>query len=133
MWLLNIFLAYFLMCFLILLWVVVMAISNLIKRHQEAVTLTRPGAQTVSGGYAQEGTPGVFIIQAVAQQLQSKDLRNLPPGQNATDWRNFWSLVELKIKDKITIAGQTFTLQSVSDWPQGGFYSAQGSKVSDTL
>lgn len=133
MLLIDIFYTYLALCLIIFAGVLFMAISNVIRRHQEAVTLTRPGAETVVGGYAQEGTPGAFTIQAVVQPLQPKELRNLPPGQNATDWRNVWSLVELRIKDQITILGETFVLQNAVSWQQGGFYQAQGVKVSDII
>lgn len=110
-----------------------MAIKNVVIRYQKPVSLARPNASSVLAGYAQPGTDTTTTIQAAVQPLSAKELRDLPPGQNAIDWRNFWSLSELRIKDKITVGGITYRLKNAVYWPEGEFWQGQGSKVSDTL
>lgn len=98
------------------------------------MTRSRPGTATRSGGYAKPGTPTTKTILAHVQPLSPKEIRDLPPGQNAIDWRNFWSTTdELLIKDSITTGGITYRLKSVIFWDEGEFWQGQGSKVSDTI
>ena len=112
-----------------------MAVKSVIIRHQKTVTLSRPSAETVTNGYAVPGTPTVDTsFLAAVQPLSPKELRNLPPGQNASDWRSFWSLSEMKLKDIITAPdGNQYVIQSRIYWDDGEFWQAQGSKVHDTL
>jgi hypothetical protein len=62
-----------------------------------------------------------------------EQLRNLPPGQNSSDWRNVWSMQQLLIKDRIQIDGQWFIVQREEEWVEGQFWHGQASIIRDTL
>jgi hypothetical protein len=84
--------------------------------------------------YLKKGTPATTTIQAHVQPLSPKEIRDLPPGQNAIDWRNVWSTTDdLLIGDIITVGGISYRLKSAIYWEEGEFYQGQGSKVSDTI
>ena len=111
-----------------------MPVKDVIRRRQINVTLSRPASKAVSKGFAQPATLTTSTIKAHVQPLSPKEKRDLPPGQNAIDWRNFWSyLSDLKINDRITTGGVTYLIKNVIFWDEGEFYQAQGSKVSDTI
>lgn len=111
-----------------------MSVKSVIIRRQKSVTRSRPGAVTISDGKGQKASPSVTIIQAHVQPLSPKQIRDLPPGQNAIDWRNVWSTTDdLLINDVILSKGISYRLKSAIFWEEGEFYSAQGSKVSDTI
>ncbi len=111
-----------------------MSVKSVIIRRQKAVSRSRPGAAIRAGGYAKKGIPTVTTIQAHVQPLSPKEIRDLPPGQNAVDWRNVWSTTDdLLINDTITTGGVSYRLKNAIFWEEGEFYQAQGSKVSDTI
>ena len=111
-----------------------MPVKDVIRKRQINVTLGRPASKTVAGGYAQAAALSTSTIKAHVQPLSPKEKRDLPPGQNAIDWRNVWSyLSELKINDRITTGGVTYLIKNVIYWDEGEFWQAQGSKVSDTI
>ncbi len=111
-----------------------MSVKSVIIRRQKAVSRTRRAAGTISGGFGQAGTPTTTTIQAHVQPLSPKEIRDLPPGQNAIDWRNFWSTTDdLVIDDVIAVNGISYRLKNAIFWEEGEFYQGQGSKVSDTV
>jgi hypothetical protein len=111
-----------------------MSVKSVIIRRQKPVQRSRPGVATIVDGKGQKPTPTTTTIQAHVQPLTPKQIRDLPPGQNAIDWRNIWSTTDnLIIKDVITTGGISYRLKSVIFWEEGEFYHGQGSKVFDTL
>ena len=106
---------------------------DVIKRRAKPYNLTRLGTPTIVDGIATPGTPTVTEIQAVQQPMTAKELRNLPPGQNAGEWRNIWSEDEMKLTDTISINGLTFTVQRVALWEDGPFYIANANRTEDVL
>ena len=111
-----------------------MSVKSVIIRRQKSVQRSRPGAEVNLAGYIQKATPTTTTIQAHVQPLSPKEIRDLPPGQNAIDWRNIWSTTDdLLVNDVITTGGIAYRLKSAIFWEEGEFYQAQGSKVSDTL
>ena len=112
-----------------------MSVKSVIIRRQKPVQRSRPGTETNVGGYIQKPTPTTTTIQAHVQPLSPKQIRDLPPGQNAIDWRNIWTVEpnDILINDVITSGGIAYRLKSAIHWEEGEFYQGQGSKVSDTL
>lgn len=111
-----------------------MSVKSVIIRRQKPVQRSRPGVETNVGGFIQKATPTTTTIQAHVQPLSPKEIRDLPPGQNAIDWRNVWSATDdLLINDVITVGGISYRLKSAIFWEEGEFYHGQGSKVSDTI
>jgi hypothetical protein len=111
-----------------------MSVKSVIIRRQKPVQRSRPGAETNVGGFIQKATPTTTTIQAHVQPLSPKEIRDLPPGQNAIDWRNVWSTTDdLLINDVITTGGISYRLKSAIFWEEGEFYHGLGSKVSDTI
>ena len=111
-----------------------MSVKSVIIRRQKSVQRSRPGAETNVDGFIQKATPATKTIQAHVQPLSPKEMRDLPPGQNAIDWRNVWSTTDdLLINDVITVGGVAYRLKSAIYWEEGEFWHAQGSKVFDTL
>lgn len=110
-----------------------MSSADVIRFRSQKYTVQRPTAPTVTDGYAIPNTPTTVTIDAHVQPLDTKELRNLPPGQNGSDWRNIWSLQLIRIRDRILIEGNYYTLQSEATWVQGAFWRAQVVRVMDQL
>ena len=111
-----------------------MSVKSVIIRRQKSVQRSRPGSDVKTGLYIAKGTPTITTIQAHVQPLSPKEIRDLPSGQNAIDWRNIWSTTDdLLINDVITVGGIAYRLKSAIFWEEGEFYQGQGSKVSDTI
>lgn len=112
-----------------------MSVKSVIIRRQKSVQRSRPGAESNIGGFIQKATSITTTIQAHVQPLSPKEVRDLPPGQNAIDWRNIWTIEpsDLLINDVITVGGISYRLKSAIYWEEGEFYHGQGSKVSDTI
>lgn len=105
---------------------------DVIKRRATPYTLTRPSTPTIVDGISTPGTPGSVEIEAYAQQMTAKQLRDLPPGQNAGEWINIWSEDELKNSDEIPFRGVNFTIKRVSLWEDGPFYIGNAVHTFDT-
>lgn len=110
-----------------------MAVADVIRRRTQQVTLSRPSAAVITDGYAAPGTPTVSTIAAHVQPLQPQEVRDLPPGQNATDWRNVWSETELKINDQVTVDGLVLTVKRDEFWKEGTFYRVQATITRDQI
>jgi hypothetical protein len=112
-----------------------MSVKSVIIRRQKPIQRSRPGVATIVDGKGHKPTPTTTTIQAHVQPLNPKQIRDLPPGQNAIDWRNVWTVEpsDILINDVITTGGISYRLKSAIFWEEGEFYQAQGSKVSDTL
>ena len=110
-----------------------MPAADVIKRRAKTYVLTRPGASTIVDGVATPGTGTDTDIEAVIQPMTAKELRNLPPGQNAGEWLNVWSEALMKMTDEITYSGVKYTVQRVALWEDGPFYIANASHTFDTL
>lgn len=108
-----------------------MSAVDVIRRRAKAYILSRPGAATITDGIATAGAATSINIKAVVQQMTSKDLRNLPPGQNAGEWINIWSEDEMKLNDEIPFRGVNFTIQRISLWEDGPFYIANANHTFD--
>lgn len=107
-----------------------MSEADVIRRRGRPYTVQRPTV-TYTDGYALPGTPVSLTIFAHVQTLSGEELRNLPPGQNSSDYRIVWSLNELNVRDIITIDAETYTVQRVSPWPN--HWQGVVTKVRDTL
>lgn len=106
-------------------------VQDVINNFSESVLLSRKGtAQYNEGFITYIETP--TTIQAAILPLTFNELRFLPEGISADDWRTIWSLIELKFEDHITYNGDIFTIQKSQFWKEGGFYRAQMSIVRDT-
>jgi hypothetical protein len=111
-----------------------MSVSEAIYRRSYDIPRRRPAADTITDGYAIPGAPTSDTIFGTVQPLSGKELRNLPPGQNALDWRNVWSLDELFLRDQLTIEGVTYVVQQVDPWQiDGQYWKAQACRVADRL
>lgn len=110
-----------------------MPIVDVIRKRAKKLPLERPGVAVRNEGYASEGPPDPLTISAHAQPLSPKEIRDLPPGQNATDWRNIWSEEEMIFSDRITSEGKKYTVKRIEYWPEGPFYRAAAVKTEDVL
>jgi len=110
-----------------------MPVIDVIRSRAQTYQLIRPGTATLNQGYAVEAAPTIIPTDAHIQPLTPKQIRDLPPGQNATDWRNIWSEQEMRISDRITENGVTFTVKTIEYWEEGQFYHATAVITLDTL
>jgi len=112
-----------------------MAVVEVVRVRAKPCIRERPGATVRNEGYAAKGTPVPTDIQAHIQPLSAQEIRDLPPGQNAIDWRNIWSESDLALNDRITRAtgGDTFTVKRTEYWEEGQFYRAAAVIVRDTV
>lgn len=110
-----------------------MDVSNVIRTRAIDYTVNRPIAPTNDKGYLTPGSSTALTLKSHVQPLTFQQIRNLKPGQNASDWRNIWSLSEIKLLDSYIIEGSTFTVERQEYWKEGGFYKAQATRVRDTL
>lgn len=110
-----------------------MSAVDVIRRRVQKYDLTRPGADAFVDGIGTPGAGTVTEIDAYQQPMTPKELRNLPPGQNAGEWRNVWTEYAVKLKDQIDINGLTFTIQKVALWEDGIFYIANANRAEDAL
>ena len=86
---------------------------------------------TVTDGYGIPGTPSKIKVIATDQPLSGVEIRNLPPGQNASDWRNVWSDTELNVLDRITLRDGDYTVERLLPWYEGVFWHVQVVRVRD--
>jgi len=110
-----------------------MSAVDVIKRKVKDYTLTRASSPTIVDGVSTPGTPVTSVIKAYIQPMTSKDLRNLPQGQNAGEWINIWTENPIQIIDEVPFRGVQFTVQRVSLWDDGPFYIANANHTYDTL
>jgi len=110
-----------------------MTIRDVVSRHSKRYTVHRPTPATVTDGFAVAATPDTFVVKAHVQPLSPKELRNLEPGQNGSDWRNVWCLSLLKLRDRIKIESQWYTVQREETWVEGEFWHVQVVRAMDTL
>ena len=90
-----------------------MAVVDVVRSRVKTLALERPGATVNTDGFATKAAPVVSTIEAHAQPLSPKEIRDLEPGQNATDWRNIWSEEEMFLSDVITSLGKKYTIKRV--------------------
>lgn len=106
---------------------------DVIKRHGRKLAVQTPKAKTITDGYAiDNGSTQRYVIGTI-QPLSPKELRNMPEGQNAADWRNVWSVSELLLRDRVQIDSQWYTVQRVEFWDEGKFWKAQVTRAIDKL
>lgn len=110
-----------------------MPAADVIKRRAKSYTMTRPGTSAIVDGIATPSADTDIDIEAVIQPMTAKELRNLPPGQNAGEWVNVWSETQMKLNDVITYNGVAFTVQRTTMWEDGPFYIANANHTFDTL
>ena len=110
-----------------------MAVVDAVRSRAKTLVLERPGVTVNIDGFATKAAPTVSTIEAHAQPLSPQEVRDLPAGQNSTDWRNIWSEEEIILSDVITSLGKKYTIKRVEYWEEGLFYRAQGVKTEDNL
>jgi len=110
-----------------------MAIVDVIRKRVRTATLSRSAAAVITDGYAAPGAATTSEIDVHDQPLTPEEIRNLPPGQNATDWRNIWSETQLILRDRVTVGGKTYTVQRDEFWREGPFYHVQAVVTEDIL
>lgn len=108
-----------------------MAVVDVIRRRGRTRIVERPSQATLVDGYAVPGTPTKHKVFATDQPLSGAEIRNLPPGQNATDWRNVWSDAELKLLDSIVLSDGNYTVERLMQWAEGVFWHVQVVRVRD--
>jgi hypothetical protein len=112
-----------------------MPVLDVITRRAKKRPVLRPpvGPRTVVDGYQAPAQPSTFDANIYPQPLSHREVRNLPEGQNASDWRTLWSDKELKLLDRVNVDGDFFTVESVAKWPEGNFWIAHAVRVIDRL
>ena len=89
--------------------------------------MTTPGAESYDAdGYAVKTATATLPIKAHIQPMGTKDLRNVPEGQNTLQWIVIWSETSLPEKNTIDYNGVIFEIQKVEFWDDGPFYKAAG-------
>lgn len=107
-------------------------VVDLLRFHAVTLDIERPGAQTLSGGYASEASPTQLQFDGVIQPLSPIELHNLPEGQGTLEWRNVWSETEIRIRDRITHGSKVYTVHNLENrMDEGGFYKAQAVRSDD--
>lgn len=96
-----------------------MRAADVVRRHARRMKVLRLQPDVVVDGYQQQTTQTIMALISV-QPLSGQDVRNLPPGQNSTDWLRVWSDRELKTLDRLTVNGELFTVESLLDWSAEG-------------
>ena len=108
-----------------------MAVIEVIRRRAVTLSIQRPVAAVITDGFAVPGTPQVVTVRGYHQPLSPREVRNLPPGQDASDWRNIWSEDEVLIRDRVTLGAEVFTVERVERWPEGPHWKSQAVIVKD--
>lgn len=89
---------------------------------------------TVVDGFQVEGTPITANIQAHVQPAESRDMRNLPEGQNLEETRAFWTETGLLVADRLTFGGTQFVVQRVFPWDDiDGWVKALAVEIEDVI
>ena len=107
------------------------AMIKTIRRNAKTYSLKLAGANTFVDGYAVEASTTPANISAVVQPMGSKELRNVPEGQNKLQWVEIWSEANIPNKAEITYGGTVFTIQKTKFWDDGGFYNAAAVHLED--
>lgn len=107
------------------------AMIKTIRRNAKTYSLKLAGANTHVDGYAQEAATVASDIKAHIQPMGTKELRNVPEGQNTMQWIVIWSEANIPEKAEINYGGVVFTIQKVEFWDDGGFYKSAAVKVTD--
>lgn len=103
-----------------------------IRRNAKTYSFQLAGTNTFDNdGFATISTTLPANISAVIQPMGSKELRNVPEGQNTLQWITIWSEINLALKGEITYGGVVFTVQNVEFWDDGGFYIARATHLED--
>lgn len=110
-----------------------MPVLDVIRRRVKKYNLTRRGIGALVDGISTPAASIIIKIKAHQQPMTAKELRNLPPGQNAGEWRNVWTENDIRITDQIDICGLTFTVQRVTLWEDGPFFVANANRTQDTI
>lgn len=99
-------------------------VQEVVKDFAVAVSLYRPGAVQTNEGYENRAAGTTVTIQSVIQPIDPKTLARLPEGERATDWRQLWSLTQLKLNDEVTY-GDIWVIEKINDWTEAGnFWNA---------
>lgn len=108
------------------------AMIKTIRSNAKPYVLTSVGGTTADDdGYQNDAAGTPATVQAHIQPMGTKDLRNVPEGQNTLQWIVIWSESELIQKHKITYGNVVFTIQKVEFWDDGAFYKAAAVHVED--
>ncbi len=108
------------------------AMIKTIRRNAKTYSMLPAGSNTHGDdGFSTESATTASNISAHIQPMGSKELRNVPEGQNTLKWIVIWSEVDLPEKNIITYGGVGFTIQKTEFWDDGGFYKAAAVHVSE--
>ncbi len=110
-----------------------MSAVDVIRRRGRKYNLIRRGVATIVDGIATPAADVITPILAYHQPMTAKDLRNLPQGQNAGEWRNVWTEYAAKLTDKIDLNGIPYTVQRIALWQDGPFYILNVNYTEDVL
>lgn len=95
-------------------------LDSILALNTGTYTVTRLAAGTRTLGKVTAGAPSTFEIVASVQPPSGRLLRVLAEGQLADDMRVVYTATELRIKDRITLAGERFDVSRVEPWEAFG-------------
>lgn len=108
------------------------AMIKTIRRNAKTYSLKLAGLNAHGDdGFATESATVAADISAHIQPMGSKDLRNVPEGQNTLQWLVIWSEANIPEKAQITFGGVIFTIQKTELWDDGPFYKAAAVRVGE--
>lgn len=91
-------------------------------------TVSRRTPTTVGpDGRADVADPTTLLIQASVEPTKGRMLQRLPEGERVTEHRVLYTATRLQVigdPDIVTIDGEDWEVESVSDWALGKFFAA---------
>jgi len=112
----------------------VSGIADVVRRNAIPLTLNRPATETVDArGRVVRGNSSVAGVRGHIQPYSPRELRQLSEGERVLEWYHVWSLIELKVGDRMT-DGYTPLVKAVrvEYWKEGPFWHAHATKAIDT-
>jgi len=93
-----------------------------IREFQEPRQVTRfdPGSTQTVDGFVSRGTPDQIEIQAAVMPLTTREIRNLPEGEDARNWRLLLTFdpLGIELNDEVKIGTIRYSVQRVEDWSE---------------
>lgn len=93
---------------------------NSFSEFLQSATLSRPGATTITNGYASAGAPTVATIRLCRQPITGKDLERLPEGDRTQDLISCWTDTEVRLADTLTIGAESYRVIHAELWANLG-------------
>lgn len=113
-----------------------MSLADTILTFASTYVVARPTGSYVSGRWV-ETSAATFQIKACIQPAGAEELLRLPEGQRTRKVISIWTETELRTAtypagaraDRITYGGESYEVQAVELWEEGGYYRALAARI----